>query len=143
MRDLLQKELSRQAEEDGLPADQATLFKDLMQDYHSKKLELCRGQGFGLSCTIESRNRRDTIPPFGVSISATDASRLYDLCFDKAFNALERVVNSKTIKKGTTVVFTGGTFYNQHVRKEAQRICKKAGMICPSWTDISTFQNSK
>ncbi|KAL2205824.1 hypothetical protein CC79DRAFT_1369273 [Sarocladium strictum] len=143
VRDFVQEELTRQAEKDGLPADQATLFKDLMQDYHSKKLELREGQGFGLSCTIESRNRRDKIPPFGVSVSDVVANRFYDLCFNKAFNALERVVNSKTIKKRTTVVFTGGTFYNEHVRKEAQRICEEAGMICPDWTEISTFQNSK
>jgi hypothetical protein len=127
---------------DALPADQALLFKKLMQNYHSQKLELRRGEGFGLSCTVQSPDS-EAILTFAVEISATVANGFYDLCFGKAFTALRRTLKSKAIKKGTTVVLTGGSFFNKHVREEAETISKDAGMVCPEWARNSKLQNSR
>jgi hypothetical protein len=116
-----------------------------MRYYHfGKHEEFCTGQMFSLTYNPpQSRNRRSKREAFTVDFSNTRAQELYDQCFGKALRSLQKLVDSPRIKRGSIVVLTGGSFRNEHVREQAEKMIRKGGLHCPEWPKSRTVGNSR
>lgn len=103
------------------------LYSTLMNYYRSLRTGI-NGDAFSISGDTSSKPGKKHID---VDFDKVEARKLYNICFEKPVALLHDGI-AKAAEEGVdaAVLLKGGSFYNDHVRKQTRMIVHDAGLRC-------------